>query len=116
MGQGQSDPTLEAEGNGLGGKGPPGTLRPETKGGDHKSEDSRTPTDFNPKGRKELAGYAPGRNYKKKSSVEVLDEVRQASQEAPEAIERQRLPKGAGDMARGYFENLGGQKEKPKKQ
>ena len=45
------------------------------------------------------------------------DQPDEASQEAPEAIERQRVPKAAGDMMKGYFKNLGGQNDeaKPKK-
>jgi hypothetical protein len=89
----------------------PGTLRPETKGDEHKSFDTRTGTDFDPKGQKQVTGYVPGRNFKKKSSVEIAEDVKQASQEAPEAIDRQRIPKAASDMAKGYFENLGGQKK-----
>jgi hypothetical protein len=38
----------------------------------------------------------------------MREEIRQASQEAPEAIDRQRLPRSASDMARGYFEKLRG--------
>lgn len=40
-------------------------------------------------------------------------EIKQASQEAPQAIETQRIPKAARDMAKGYFRNLGGQDAKP---
>jgi hypothetical protein len=63
------------------------------------------------KGKLIFDGYAPGGNFKKKSSVEMAGEVRQASQEAPEAIEQQRIPKAARDMAKGYFRNLGGRNE-----
>jgi hypothetical protein len=42
-------------------------------------------------------------------------EVKQAAQEAPEAIEGQRYPKAAKDMVKGYFNNLSGQKEKEPK-
>ena len=46
----------------------------------------------------------------------MTGEVRQASQEAPEAIEQQRIPKAARDMAKAYFRNLGGRPEpEPKK-
>ena len=42
-------------------------------------------------------------------------EIRRASQEAPEAIDRQRLPRSAGDMARGYFDKLRGDRDKKEK-
>jgi len=41
-------------------------------------------------------------------------EIKSASQEAPEAIEQQRIPKAAREMSKGYFKNLGGQKEQQK--
>jgi hypothetical protein len=55
-------------------------------------------------------GYAPGQSFRKKTTAEIAGEVKQASQEAPEAIEQQRIPKAARDMAKGYFRNLGDQK------
>jgi len=58
------------------------------------------------KGAMELTGYAPGTSFKKKSSAEIAGEIKQASQDAPETIERQRIPRAASDMARGYFENF----------
>jgi hypothetical protein len=58
------------------------------------------------KGAMELTGYAPGTSFKKKSSAEIAGEIKQASQDAPETIERQRIPRDASDMARGYFENI----------
>ena len=75
---------------------------------------------FNPKGKKVFDGYAPGQAFKKKPGVELAGEIQQAAQEAPDAIEVQRIPKAARDMAKGYFKNLGGHKkrqpakEKPK--
>ena len=36
---------------------------------------------------------------------------RQAVQDAPDAIDRQRIPQDAEDITRGYFRNLGNQKE-----
>lgn len=82
-----------------------------------KSFDSKGKTDFDAKGKKIFDGYAPGKNFKKKTSAEIAGEIEQARQEAPEAIEQQRIPKAARDMAKGYFRNLGGQGDKaqPKK-
>jgi hypothetical protein len=80
--------------------------RPEGDPHETRSYTTRIRGNFDPKGQKELTGYAPGTSYKKKSSAEIAGEIKQASQEAPEAIERQRIPRAATDMARGYYENL----------
>ncbi|HEV3261136.1 MAG TPA: hypothetical protein VG013_30065 [Gemmataceae bacterium] len=65
---------------------------------------------FDKKGQKVFEGYAPGEGFKGKSAAEIAGDVKQASQEAPEAMDQQRIPKAARDMARGYFGKLGGQK------
>ena len=68
---------------------------------------SRVRGNFDPKGQQELTGYAPGSSYfKKKSSVEIAGQIKEASQECAEALERQRIPRAAADMAKGYYENL----------
>jgi len=41
--------------------------------------------------------------------------VKDAAQEAPEAIEAQRIPRNARESAKGYFRNLGGQGDKDMK-
>jgi hypothetical protein len=38
----------------------------------------------------------------------MTEEIRRAAQEEPEALDRQRLPRSASDIARGYFEKLRG--------
>jgi len=53
-----------------------------------------------------VTGYAPGTSFKKKSSAEIAGDIKQASQDAPDTIEHQRIPRAASDMARGYFENI----------
>ena len=92
--------------------------RPDGKQGGIRSYDAKQQAPFNPKGQKLFDGYAPGQAFKKKAGVDMAGEVQQAAQEAPEAVEVQRIPKAARDMARGYFRNLGGQKDdapEPKK-
>ena len=42
----------------------------------------------------------------------MTEDIRRAAQEAPEAIDRQRLPKSAGDMAKGFFDKLRGPEKK----
>lgn len=106
-GNGEGD-TDEPNDGGIGqGKRPLGKEQPYTK------FDGKQGADFNPKGKKILDGFAPGKNFKSKPGPEIAEEVRQAAQEAPEAIEQQKIPKAARDLAKGYFKGLGGQDEKP---
>jgi hypothetical protein len=77
--------------------------------------DTKAKTQFDPKGKKIFDGYAPGQSFKKKSGAELVGEIRQASQEAPEAVEQQRIPKAAREMAKGYFRNLRYQNDKEQK-
>src|SRR5262249_55332242 len=81
--------------------------------GKYSSYDARERADFNPKGKKIFDGFAPGQNFKSKPGPDIAGEVKQAAQEAPEAIEQQRIPKAAKDSAKGYFKNLGGQDDRP---
>jgi hypothetical protein len=104
-------------GQGLSGQGKGEGRRPEAKDGETASVDKKAPSALDPKKKMQVAGTAEGKGYRKKSSAEVADEIKQASQDAPEAIERDRnIPRGAtSDMVKGYFQNLGGQNtDKPK--
>jgi hypothetical protein len=80
--------------------------RPEAKDGDTKSISSRVNLDFDPKGQKEITDFVPGNSFKKKSSKEMAGDVAQASQEAAEAREHQKVDRAAKEMFKGYFENL----------
>jgi hypothetical protein len=102
MGEGM----CQGQNNSLGKGKFPGTRRPETKEGDFAAQNKRERLDFDPKGQKEITDFVQGRSFKKKPSSEMAGDVKQASQEAPEALEGQRLPREAGDMTRGYYENL----------
>ncbi|HEY1861972.1 MAG TPA: hypothetical protein VGG61_16540, partial [Gemmataceae bacterium] len=98
--------------NGPGGAGQGAGRRPEAKDGETGSVDEKADSEFDKKGRKDVVGYAPSsKKFQKKSSAEIAGEIKQASQEAPEAIERMRIPKQASDMTKGYFEKLGNQKD-----
>jgi hypothetical protein len=77
----------------------------QTKAG----EDQRVRGFFDPKGRKAYGGSTTGPAFKKASSVEMAGDIKQAVQEAPEAVEVQRLPKAAKEMVKEYFEKLGDQ-------
>jgi chemotaxis protein histidine kinase CheA len=101
------------KGKGKGGRGQGAGRRPEKKGGTSSSVDAKQQGQFDPKGQKKYDGAAPGeaRRFSKRPAAELSGEIRQATQEAPEAIEVQRIPKAARDMAKGFFRNLGGQAE-----
>ena len=104
--------------DGMSGFGQGAGRRPEGDPHQTGSFTSKLKGQFDPKGAKELTGYVSGPSFKKKSSAEIANEIKQASQEAPEAMERQRIPRAASDMARGYFENfrkLSGDDEKKDK-
>jgi hypothetical protein len=85
--------------------------RPEKKTGDSKSIDAKERAQFDKKGAKISVGTA-GQAEKVigKSSVSIQGEIKQASQDAPEAVDTQRIPRGYKDSTKGYFKNIGGQK------
>jgi hypothetical protein len=97
------------KGSGKGGKGK--GRRPERKNGDSKSIDAKQNAPFDKKGAKIHVGTA-GQAEKVigKASVSIQGEIKQASQDAPEAVETQRIPRGYKDSTKGYFKNIGGQK------
>ena len=80
--------------------------RPLGKAKPFKSYDAKTKAEFDAKGKKIFDGYAPGQTFRSKKGAEMIGDIKQASQEAPEAIEQQRIPKTARDMARGYFQHM----------
>jgi hypothetical protein len=86
--------------------------RPLGKKKPFKSFDAKARPEFDPKGKKIFDGYAPGQSFKKRTGVEIAGEIKQASQEAPEAIEQQRIPRAAQDMAKEYFQRMREQAER----
>lgn len=99
--------------NGPGGTGVGSGKRPDGKLDNTKPLESKQAGQFDTKGEKSFAGSAPGQAYRKQSTSELAGAIQQATQEAPEAIEVQRIPKAARDMAKGYFKNLGQQTTPP---
>jgi hypothetical protein len=82
--------------------------RPEAKDGDTQSKEEWARSELD-RGRLQVIDQAPGDGFKgPRKPAEMADEIRQAAQEAPEGLDRQRLPRSASDMARGYFEKLRG--------
>jgi hypothetical protein len=86
--------------------------RPESKEGPTGKIETRTRGEMT-KGELRIEGFEKGFNLKRpKKSSEIAGEIKQASQEAPEAIDRLRIPKAVGDISKGYFENLRRDSEK----
>ena len=100
----------------LDGKPVPGAgQRPEAKEGETASKEERVHSQMD-KGRLQVIDHVPGDGFKgPRKPAEMTEEIRRASQEEPEAIDRQRLPRSASDMARGYFEKLRGPERDGKK-
>jgi hypothetical protein len=89
--------------------------RPEGPGHEtgHTEERLRSQLD---KGRLQVVDHVPGDGFKGPRTPDQLkEEIRRAAQEAPEAIDRQRLPRSASNMARGFFEKLRGPEQDGKK-
>lgn len=64
-----------------------------------------------PKGQQRIAGFGKGGVWSPVKAQDVGGAFKQAVQDAPEAIERQRVPPGdAAEMTKGYFQKLGGQR------
>ena len=93
----------------LDGKPQPGAgKRPESKDGDTASKEEWAHSQMD-KGRLQVIDHVPGDGFKgPRKPAEMAEEIRRAAQEEPEALDRQRLPRSAGDMVRGYFEKLRG--------
>jgi uncharacterized coiled-coil DUF342 family protein len=101
--------------NCLNGNDPAEGIRPESPDGETQSQETRARSPLD-RGRLQVVDHVPGQGFKgARKPAELTEEIRQAAQEAPEAIDRQRLPRSASDMARGYFESLRGPEAKPKK-
>ncbi|MCX7699353.1 MAG: hypothetical protein N2039_00600 [Gemmataceae bacterium] len=85
--------------------------RPDGKPMDTDSADARQRSRFDPKGAKMQVGVAgQAERVIGKTSVTIQGEIQQAAQEAPEAIETQRIPRSYKDTTKGYFRNIGNQK------
>jgi uncharacterized coiled-coil DUF342 family protein len=112
-GKGSGEGDGFAQNNGAPGSNDPATgRRPKGKEGNFKSFDARQKADFDPSKKMYLDGFAPGQNFKAKTAPEVAGDIKQAAQEAPDAIEHQPIPKAKRDIAKDYYRNLGGQAEK----
>ncbi len=100
-------------GNGMG-KGRsrrPGGRRPiDPNDPDGKVVNERQRGQADPTGQNVFAGFAKGGQFSRVPAKQVEGAFRQAVQEAPEALDRQRIPDDAADIARSYFRKLGNQR------
>jgi hypothetical protein len=90
--------------------------RPESPEAPTKSKEERVKSPLD-KGKLQVIDHIPGGGFKgPRKPEELVEDIQRAAQDAPEAIDRQRLPKSAGKMAKGYFERLrGGDADRPKR-
>jgi hypothetical protein len=110
LGGEDGDEGEDGEGDGKGG-GRPGRRRPISPNDPNsKILNQRQKAEIDAKGIQRVTGYARGGNFNKIDAKAVEGAFRQAVQEAPEALDRQRIPDDAADIARRYFEKLGSQK------
>jgi hypothetical protein len=99
------------KGNGLAGGGTPGGKRPTGKDRETGAKSERQPGELDPRGGLRATGFSKGGTFTKVPAKEIQGTFRRAQQEAPEAIERQRVSPEEAEMLKGYYENLGGQKK-----
>jgi hypothetical protein len=71
---------------------------------------ARQHAESDPKAQHHITGFTKGGIFSRIPARAVDGAFKQAVQDAPEALDRQRIPPDASDMAKGYFKNLSGQK------
>jgi hypothetical protein len=103
-----SEATGEGFGNEMGEAGARRPIDPNDPNSKITPERSRAKVDA--KGEQRVTGYARGGTFNKIPAKSVEGAFRQAVQDAPEAMDRQRIPDDAAAITRGYFNKLGNQK------
>jgi hypothetical protein len=99
------------DGDGMNGGDRPGRRRPiDPNDPNSKISPERSRAEVSGKGQQRITGYARGGNFNRVPAKEVGGAFRQAAQDGPEALDRQRIPDDAADIARDYFRKLGNQK------
>jgi uncharacterized coiled-coil DUF342 family protein len=110
-GEGDGDMDGDEPGNGMGAGRRAGRRRPV--GEDPKNSqtvNARQHAETDPRAQHHITGFTKGGIFSRVPAREVGGAFKQAVQDAPDAIDRQRIPPDASDMAKGYFKNLGGQR------
>ncbi len=99
------------DGDGMGkSKRPGGRRRANPNDPNSKIKDERTRVQLDPKGAQRITGYARGGTFNKVPARDVGGALKQAAQDGPEALDRQRIPEDAKEFTGGYFKQLGNQK------
>lgn len=93
--------------DGASGAGTGSGRRPDGTAGPYQTSDERARVEWDPKGRIRIDDYVPGQAFRTPSKAEIESDIRRAVQGAPQALEQQRIPRAARDMARDYFRGLG---------
>lgn len=86
--------------------------RKEDKDAKTDTKDERLRGLFDKNGQKRYAGAVKGPAFTKKSTVELGQQIQQAAQEAPQAMDSQQVPKEAQAGVKEYFEKIGGTQKK----
>lgn len=86
--------------------------RKEDKDGKTNSQEERIRGLFDKSGQKRYAGAIKGPAFTKKSTVELDQQIQQAAQDAPKAMDSQQVPKDAQAGVKEYFEKIGGTEKK----
>jgi hypothetical protein len=96
---------------GAAGGGPGSGARPENPNAPTaRGADERQRSPFDPRGRKAYGGATTGPAFTKRSPVDMSGAIEQAVQEAPEAIDSQRLSRDDKEAVKEFFQSLGNQK------
>jgi hypothetical protein len=91
---------------------PPGGRRPFAQGGKMDSKDAQQHGHSDPNAPARVVGAQKGGSFNKIPAGQVSGVFRQAQMDAPQTIERQRVPAEAAPFVGGYYENLGGGQKK----
>lgn len=98
------------QGNGLAKSKNPGMQRPIGEEPNSKVSDHRQKAESDPQGKMRITGFTKGGVFNRIPSKEVGGAFQRADQESSAVLDRQRIPADAADIAKGYFNKLGGQK------
>jgi hypothetical protein len=110
--RGEGDPDqFGGEKKFAGGRGVASGERAENKDAKTASQDEKLRGLFDPRGKKVYGGSTKGQAFTKKTTLEMGNQIQEAVQEAPQAVDAQRLPRDARDTVKEYFESLGGSKK-----
>jgi hypothetical protein len=109
--QGDGDPEKLGDKKFAGGKGIASGERAENKDAKTGSQEEKIRGLFDPRGKKVYGGITKGQAFTKKTTVEMGKQIQEAVQEAPQAVDAQRLHRDARDTVKEYFESLGGSKK-----